>query len=109
MYIGALRDLLRACLMAAHLPAAQHAVDRFVAEVPGLKDARDMLEHFDDYESGRGRLQHRAGAQEAGLLLFYESDGSTKRVHVGDLVLDIGASSEAAERLAADVMEALNP
>lgn len=35
------------------------AVSNFDARVPGLKDARDQIEHFDEYLLGVGRLQRQ--------------------------------------------------
>lgn len=40
--------------------ARRQAVADFRSSLPNVVDARDVLEHFDDYASGRGRIQQRA-------------------------------------------------
>jgi len=58
MLAGALRGLLRAAEFALDLgggDAEQEVMKRFLDAVPSAKQARDVLEHFDEYASGRGR------------------------------------------------------
>src|SRR3954454_25113985 len=68
---GQLRLLLRcAAMMAKELARLgidqvaqdqfRDEIDAFEAAVPGAKNARDILEHFDKYARGDGRLQRRA-------------------------------------------------
>lgn len=67
----ALRNVLRAAEWTANdLPAPacaddgpRHWVAEFKRLLPGLVNARDILEHFDDYADGRGRLQ-RSGPEQ---------------------------------------------
>jgi len=58
-YAVALRNVIRAVGMAR--PSAPCAIDdalaHFDAAVPNGVKMRDMLEHFDDYETGKGKLQ----------------------------------------------------
>src|ERR1700690_3125322 len=61
----ALRNVLRAAEWTASdlsaLPDADEGRQEWIAEfkrmLPGLVNARDILEHFDDNAAGRGRLQ----------------------------------------------------
>ncbi|MFJ8203239.1 hypothetical protein [Micromonospora chalcea] len=41
----------------------RQAVADFLRRLPNLVDARDVLEHFDEYGSGRGRIQQRAASK----------------------------------------------
>src|SRR5690348_12589461 len=65
--LGQLRGLHRcAVMMAAELKAEgvdreargrlRHAISAFDRALLGAKDARDMLEHFDEYARGKGNL-----------------------------------------------------
>ncbi|MEU7613886.1 hypothetical protein [Micromonospora sp. NPDC049204] len=62
-----LRNLVRAADWGANTArgsaqeaARRQAVAEFQQQLPNVVDARDVLEHFDDYATGRGRLQQRA-------------------------------------------------
>lgn len=62
-----LRNLARAAEWGANTAqgsrqeaARRDAVAAFRSALPNVVDARDVLEHFDDYASGRGRIQQRA-------------------------------------------------
>lgn len=67
LYVVALRNLLRATdLMTRTLdePLAQRAAaarSEFDQALPAVIDMRDVLEHFDEYMTGSGKLQHPAG------------------------------------------------
>jgi hypothetical protein len=52
-----------------HRDRLQAEIDLFERAVPGAKSARDMLEHFDDYARGDGRLQRKA-MSELGIDVF---------------------------------------
>jgi hypothetical protein len=60
-----LRQLLRAAEMARSSSFRSHrarrilddAVDQFEADLPDLVNARDIIEHFDEYAVGQGKLQ----------------------------------------------------
>lgn len=61
MFVSVARNFRRAIEFAANLaePAVRRQVqinlEDFDEEVPDLKQVRDIFEHFDDYELGRGR------------------------------------------------------
>ncbi|MGW6857835.1 hypothetical protein [Streptomyces xanthophaeus] len=64
-FVMALRMMLRGVEMTRQHLATEPAralLDEglavFTAAVPGGKDARDRIEHFDEYTQGTGRLQH---------------------------------------------------
>ena len=51
----------------------------FAAAVPGWKDTRDLLEHFDEYESGSNKAQKRVGAPS---VTWYERSPDSYSVNV---------------------------
>lgn len=63
LMVLALRNVFRAARWAAEElrsdvgDEADQILEQFTAHLPGLVDARDALEHFDDYAVGQGRLQ----------------------------------------------------
>jgi hypothetical protein len=93
----AMRNLLRA------IEAQPVGKDRRVIEareefehsVPHAKDFRDILEHLDDYQAGKGRLQKpgpNINPEERGLFLWYHSrtDPSAEvDYHFGDLRVSV--------------------
>jgi hypothetical protein len=126
LFVQALRQVLRGTdLMLRGLgddPRAQ-IVERAIAEfndsIPHAKDARDVLDHFDDYARGIGRLSHpearnprereaRSSAEAAAqFTIFYEKgSGGNYALHIGDLVIDIAQARDAASVLADSVLAA---
>ncbi|MFG2049557.1 hypothetical protein ACGFIW_19250 [Micromonospora sp. NPDC048935] len=61
--------------------------------MPNVVDARDMLDHFDDYATGRGRLQQRAArhGQDAPRTYSFAVavDGPDVVIAVGSYRLDV--------------------
>jgi hypothetical protein len=43
-----------------HRDQLRDEIERFEKAVPAAKNARDLLEHFDEYARGAGRLQRKA-------------------------------------------------
>lgn len=82
------------------------AIGEFEAAVPGAKSARDILEHFDDYARGEGKLVKQA-MRDLGIDLFEAAamywgggyDPSTEAVTEGPFVVVIPAALESAARL----------
>jgi hypothetical protein len=124
LFVQAVRQVLRgADLMLRGLdgdPRAEvveQAIADFNLAVPDAKDARDVLDHFDDYARGVGKLSHpdiknpkerevRSSAESAAqFTIFYEkgSDGHYT-LHVGDLIIDIAGARDAASTLAKSVL-----
>ncbi len=83
-----------------------HAIADFAAAVPGARPARDILEHFDEYARGEGRLVKRAmeelgiDAREAAAMYWgggYDPD--SEEVAEGPFAVSVPAALDAAERL----------
>jgi hypothetical protein len=77
----ALRNVLRAAKLAEDFSTdddrqkISRAIADFENALPDVKNARDVLEHFDDYTKGEGRLQQaekKAGQQVTYYRAFYE-------------------------------------
>lgn len=120
MFVQALRQVLRASdLMKRALDGdsrselVEAAIAEFNNAVPRAKDARDVLDHFDDYARGVGSLSHpgirdakkreaRSSAQTASEYTIYYERGSDDHyvLHVGDIAIDVALAREAASRLA---------
>ncbi|MFB6513087.1 hypothetical protein ACFCXF_14345 [Streptomyces virginiae] len=93
----------------------------FTAAVPGGKDARDVIEHFDEYTQGTGRLQHPPGtkpkdrtpddvrAEEFRIWFDWRHREEERRpvLVVGPYPIDLIDAAEAANRLECDAYEAL--
>lgn len=118
LFVSALRNLRRAAELVLALATEQAARDAtkeaialFDAQLPDAKDARDVLEHFDDYAQGRGRLQVRDG-DPYDITVSHRSaaDGGQQMVlHVGPLTVPVADAAAAACRLYADLYAALHP
>lgn len=81
-------------------------IQEFDAVVPGTRPARDILEHFDDYARGEGKLQ-REVMRDLGLDVFEAAamfwgggfDPSTQLLTEGPFVISVPDALRAAERL----------
>jgi hypothetical protein len=78
----------------------------FDQALPDLKNARDMLEHPDDYAYGQGRLQKAAVKKErldlheaAALYWGGGYDSTTDVIEEGPYKIHLGLAVEAAQRL----------
>ena len=110
-YALALRVLLRCGEVAAELGGdVGAALSAFDAVAPDAKDVRDVLDHFDDYLLGIGRLQRRRPGAEFGFMYGRSGDGTDANLFVIglDLTLPIDAATDAALQVAAAVVEAFN-
>jgi hypothetical protein len=80
-FVVALRGLLRSAELIMHGAETRakdeidDAIKRFHDAVPGSKDLRDRLEHFDEYERGTGRQQRRAQISEPSVTFFSGQPG----------------------------------
>lgn len=127
-FVMALRMVLRGVQMTRrHLvtePARallDEALADFTAAVPGGKDARDVIEHFDEYTQGTGRLQHPPGTKEKDrrpddrlaeafrIEFGWRREGGERRpvLTVGPYPIDLVTAADAAKRLRCDAYEAL--
>jgi hypothetical protein len=121
---GQLRLLHRCAVMQAeelarlgvdriHRDRLQDEIDVFEVAVPGAKSARDILEHFDEYARGQGRLQRQA-MNEQGIDVFEAAamfwgggyDPFTEEITEGPFVVAIPQAVEASQRLQAAIYRA---
>lgn len=106
LFAQALRQVLRAAELVAdgltgdpRKQSVETAIREFNAIVPHAKDARDVLDHFDDYVRGMGQLSHpaarntrdRNGAASAAASREYRI--SPRRDESGDCILQLGPIS----------------
>ena len=111
----ALRQMIRAAEMAQqslrNRQAKQilsSALRRFRADLPELVNARDIIEHFDEYAVGEGKLQEAELAADPGLTraelakryaLRMECATSYPVVRVGERSIDVTKVLPAVQRL----------
>jgi hypothetical protein len=105
-----LRNLVRAAEWGANTArgagqeaARRQAVAEFRQQLPNVVDARDVLEHFDDYATGRGRLQQRAvqqGQDAAKYSFAVAVDGNAVVIAVGAYRFDVRSIRDACRELA---------
>jgi len=88
-------------------PKVRAAPERFEATVPGAKAIRDRLEHFDEYESGRGNEQKRARINEPSRTWFTSQPGhhsvTVAIPGLPTLQIELQAAMRAANELQRDV------
>jgi hypothetical protein len=82
------------------------AIEDFDVAVPDARHARDVLEHFDEYARGEGRLQRKT-IRELGIDVYEAAamywgggyDPATEQITEGPFVLNIPGAVDASERL----------
>ncbi len=86
--------------------ALVRAIETFDYATPGARDARNILEHFDEYARGEGKLQRdavrelRLGVNEAAVLYWGGGyDPTTEQLEEGPFTIDVPAALAAAEAL----------
>ncbi|MEQ7129471.1 hypothetical protein ABN034_33780 [Actinopolymorpha sp. B11F2] len=119
LLVLALRNVRRAADMALrHLVTAKArdqlraALDEFETRLPGAKEARDVIEHFDDYSGGVGDQQQPAIRQRDSRVpdeqlaqqyrIDFEhvvNDPARSLLHVGPHIVDLTAAGRAASQL----------
>lgn len=92
------------------------ALDRFTSAVPDAKNARDVLDHFDDYASGVGNLAHPGAHRRSRtpssvaatkFTISYERGSANHFIlRFGELQINVFEASQAAQSLA-EAMAAL--
>jgi hypothetical protein len=88
----------------------------FDQRLPDLQAIRNVLEHFDAYEKGRGRLQRPQRNGPLGvapMFRFVEKTGETVRLHLSversrSMVLDVVETVAAVEELVSKIYEAFS-
>jgi hypothetical protein len=96
------RELKRLGVAKVHRDHLRQAIREFEAAVPGAKSARDILEHFDEYARGEGKLVKQAMRDVYEAAAMYWGGGydpSTEEVTEGPFVIVIPAALESAGRL----------
>jgi hypothetical protein len=95
----ALRDLLRAAELVHKLAggtAVEQAIGKFLDAVPDVKQARDVLEHFDEYLVGKGRDPAARGDFQPSIT---DRTGDGVSLEIGPYRIDVTRASEAASKL----------
>jgi len=84
-FIFALRQFLRSVeLVMKRMPTGPQqeisaSMDAFARAAPGWKDTRELLEQFDEYESGSGKAKQRVGAPT---VTWFERSSASYSVNV---------------------------
>jgi hypothetical protein len=113
LFVISLRDLIRAIeLIRRALPAASEslaaALTDFEQQVPNAVQLRDVLEHFDDYSTGQGRLQREHPGTMTSEWYAASDDSYELNISVAPgkfFTLEVRAASRAATTLANAVKE----
>ncbi|GAA2040663.1 hypothetical protein GCM10009740_37010 [Terrabacter terrae] len=104
LYVDCMRNAYRG---AERLLGSDHPeVVRFMDAVPHVKDLRDMLQHFEEYIDGKGRLQ-RSGAVDVEWPIYASGDinSNVRRVHVQGMVIELPGAHEALAQLVDAALE----
>jgi hypothetical protein len=119
LFTIALHDVARAVKAIGDRFGGRHSGDAlavFELRVPRFKDIRDVVEHFDAYEAGEGKLQSaKAGAGRIGELLWMLTwSGGVCLINVADgLQLEVASAAMVADDLIppamVDIDQVLNP
>lgn len=100
------KELTRLGIDQVHRDQLQDEIDLFDKAVPGAKDARDILEHFDEYARGEGQLQ-RTARSELGVDVFEAAamfwgggyDPADDELTEGPFLVAISQAIDASQRL----------
>jgi hypothetical protein len=107
------KELARLGVDRIHRDQLQDEIDLFETAVPNARSARDILEHFDEYARGEGKLQ-RDAMNELGIDVFEAAamfwgggyDPVTQEITEGPFVVVVPQAVEASRRLHAAICEA---
>ena len=100
------KELARLNIDQVHRDELNNEIGMFETAVPGAKNARDLLEHFDEYARGDGRLQHKA-LTDLGIDVFEAAamfwgggyDPATDELSEGPFVIVMSNAIAASQRL----------
>lgn len=100
------RELERLSIDETQRARLDREIERFDEAVPAAKPVRDLLEHFDDYARGKGRLQREAmrnlgvDVYEAAAMYWGGGyDPATEELREGPFTLVIPRALDGAEQL----------
>jgi hypothetical protein len=107
------KELARLGIDQVHRDQLQGEIDAFESAVPGAKNARDVLEHFDEYARGDGRLQRKA-MNELGIDVFEAAamfwgggyDPAADKLTEGPFAVVVSQAVEPSRRLQAAIYRA---
>ena len=100
------RELKRLAIDESQRGRLDREIETFDAAVPAAKHGRDILEHFDDYARGEGRLQ-RSAIRDLGLDVYQAAatywgggyDPATEELTEGPFTLVVPLALDAAAQL----------
>jgi hypothetical protein len=106
-------ELARLGVAQVHRDQLQDEISLFESTLPGAKSARDILEHFDEYARGDGRLQRKA-MNQLGIDVFEAAsmfwgggyDPTADELTEGPFVVVVSQAVEASQRLHAAIYRA---
>jgi hypothetical protein len=114
--VTAARNLVRAVELQAELTdlataseALRSAITEFHDSLPGLTEVRNVLEHFDDYLRGTGRLQRSSAPSDFEVLFHDPHDDHAWVMQVGNFRLVPDQLSAAIDKLSEAVLWAAIP
>ena len=102
LMVLSMRNLLRSSTFVGHQLELRYGfdyapiLDRFDSELPGVVNARDALEHFDEYATGDGRLQR---LEMIPYDFELEMGDAGPVVTIGPIRIDVLQAREACRRL----------
>jgi hypothetical protein len=107
------KELARLGVDPVHQEQLHEEIELFERAVPAAKSARDILEHFDEYARGDGRLQ-RTAINELGIDVFEAAamfwgggyDSAADELTEGPFVVVVSQAVEASQRLHAAIYRA---
>ncbi|MFZ1578305.1 MAG: hypothetical protein WAT47_08155 [Nostocoides sp.] len=101
-----LRNVVRSARLMAVLTESEHAkaqlnaaLGQFSLALPGLNEMRNVLEHFDDYLLGNGRMQQRHGSPTFPVWLHVPHQGHQWDLRIGEHTLSLNDVEPAMEPL----------
>ena len=110
LLVGALRNLTRSVTLALRNAITlrdserlERAMREFEESLPGIREARNAIEHFDDYLVNRGRRQQNSSAEDYNVFFSSRPDGEWI-LHVGRYNVDISRVEEAVQKLSIQLL-----
>ena len=104
LYVDCMRNAHRG---AERLLGHEHPqVVQFLEAVPSVKAIRDLLQHFEEYIDGKGRLQRSGVVDEEWLIYASGSiNSNVRRIHVQGMVIELPRDHDALAQLVEAALE----